>query len=155
MCPITIKRGKCFEGICNRSFLAPILTCDCEFAFKKCLQSLPSPKTITRLALSGNERLATDIVGTIYFQILPKLLHKTKAEMKCLVKVKKAEYLKREGHRLSFQQESERWKAYSLEQFESRKTGWLRSNAYLKTIADYFEVSNLIENVTNEIGVDS
>jgi len=143
-CPIHIKRGKCFKGICNPSFLAPILSCDCEFAFKNCLQSLPPPKTLTRLALSGNERLASDIVGTIYFHILPKVLHGTKAELKCLVKVKEPGYFKRNGHTKTFEPETEKWKAYSLKVFDNLKTGWLRSNAYLETFANYFEINDLL-----------
>ncbi len=36
-CPLIVDRGECKLGVCNESFLYPILACSCETSFKKCL----------------------------------------------------------------------------------------------------------------------
>lgn len=150
-CPVHIKRGKCSKGICNKSFLAPILSCDCEFAFRKCLQSLPSPKSFARFALSGNERLTSDIVGTIYFVLLPKALHGTKAEMKCIKKIKVPTFYQTlDGNeKRSFY--TEQWKAYSLKDLKSLRVGWFKSSQYFKDIAEYSGINNFIKVVSSQL----
>ncbi len=76
-----IERGKCFENICNPSFLTPILSCDCESEFRECLKSLPSAASLPDFPITWFERLLTDLTGIGYFGILPRIL-----EHKCVLK---------------------------------------------------------------------
>lgn len=80
-CPLIIERGECFEGLCNPSFLTPILSCDCEDKFRNCLQALPSAVSFPMFPLTWSERLLTDVTGVGYFGILPRIL-----DSKCLKK---------------------------------------------------------------------
>ena len=74
--------GECFEGVCNPSFLTPILSCECEQQFRECLKSLPSARSLPEFPITWMERLLTDLTGFGYFGILPFIL-----EHKCLMRI--------------------------------------------------------------------
>lgn len=152
-CPISVNRGKCFQGICNRSFLAPMLHCECEYAFKKCLQTLPKPQTLVKLALSGNERLASDVIGAIYFHVLPKALHGTRAEMKCIRKIRIPKMYRRSENGVSVDSDENwsYWKAYPIVDLESLKKGWFKHTAYLNDITDYAAANEFIKLLSNQL----
>jgi len=51
-----IDRGQCYQGICNPSFIFPIMSCTCEERFRHCLESLPSEKALGNFPLTWTER---------------------------------------------------------------------------------------------------
>ena len=47
-CPTFIPRGECLDGICNHSYLVPIMDCQCEEEFQKCLREVPKSRARNR-----------------------------------------------------------------------------------------------------------
>ena len=62
LCPLIWDRGECKAGMCNDSFLMPILDCGCEVRFKECLDE------VGRESVSFMERSLANIADLGYFK---------------------------------------------------------------------------------------
>ena len=78
-CPVIIERGTCLDGICNRSFLMPIMDCKCEDDFRKCLRDLPRRRfdNSHMNPAAWAEQILSEVTGNGYFNVIPRLVERS------------------------------------------------------------------------------
>lgn len=85
-CPLIVDRGKCWKGICNKSLLFPILSCDCEQQFRQCLDAIAynsRDSSFIYAPVTVSESKLSESVGFGYFSVAPKL-----ADRQCIQKAR-------------------------------------------------------------------
>ncbi|TRY61731.1 hypothetical protein TCAL_01818 [Tigriopus californicus] len=85
-CPLIVDRGQCWKGICNKSLLFPILGCDCEQQFRKCLDAIAynsRDSSFIYAPVTVSESKLSESVGFGYFSVAPKL-----ADRRCIQKTR-------------------------------------------------------------------
>ena len=148
--------GECFEGVCNPSFLTPILSCDCEQQFRECLKSLPTASSLPDFPITWMERLLTDLTGFGYFGILPLIL-----EHKCLLEIPP------EPKCLKWNYEAEVCQEYEKEISANSTYGvislhrdfnhrdWFRANDYANDVMDTSQIQEFFKKLTLKRSITS